>query len=386
MFSGFLQAAAYKNLNGQSEILASLMRTAYLLCGTGVNGLAGWRWLFIIDAIITIPIAIFGFLFLPDSPWDAKPSFILSAADIDLARARMKAAGRAEAEPWSKAKAKRIFSSWHIYVFPLLYVIWVRSVFSRFSHYSTPTHLFVASQNNSFIQAPMGYWLKSFNKVPHPVPGKTYTVEQINLLPLPTTAIFVVAALVFAWVSDGPLKGRRWPLIPVGAIITVSADSSSRFLESSSLNIDPLFQIIIASLLIKLPLYGHDTAHFVLYYLIQLGSGCGPAILNWAAEVCGDDNEKRALVIALGNDFAYVVQAIAPNFVWKTTDFPKATKGLSWVIGLSALLILWTALTVYLCHRDERITQRKLDEEHDGTDSSEDSPKSASITDWQPPK
>ena len=49
----------------------------------------------------------------------------VSLQDVELARARMKAAGRAEAEPWTKAKAKRIFSSWHIYVFPLLYVIWV---------------------------------------------------------------------------------------------------------------------------------------------------------------------------------------------------------------------------------------------------------------------
>ena len=74
----------------------------------------------------------------------------------------------------------------------------------------------------------MGYWLKSFNKEPAPVPGKHYTVEQINLcacgtargagatisreltgflsVPLPTTAIFVVVALAFSWISDGPLK------------------------------------------------------------------------------------------------------------------------------------------------------------------------------------
>ncbi|KAM5356726.1 hypothetical protein ACJ41O_003372 [Fusarium nematophilum] len=38
MFAGYLQAAAYTNLNG-------------------VHGLAGWRWLFIIDGIITIGIA-----------------------------------------------------------------------------------------------------------------------------------------------------------------------------------------------------------------------------------------------------------------------------------------------------------------------------------------
>lgn len=48
LFSGFLQAAAYKNLNG-------------------VHGLEGWRWLFVIDAIITLPLAVLGYAFFPVS-------------------------------------------------------------------------------------------------------------------------------------------------------------------------------------------------------------------------------------------------------------------------------------------------------------------------------
>jgi ACS family pantothenate transporter-like MFS transporter len=59
MFSGFLQAAAYKNLSG-------------------VHGLAGWRWLFIIDAIITLPIAALGFFFFPNLPQNGKKTWWLS--------------------------------------------------------------------------------------------------------------------------------------------------------------------------------------------------------------------------------------------------------------------------------------------------------------------
>jgi MFS transporter, ACS family, pantothenate transporter len=33
-----------------------------------------------------------------------------------------------------------------------------------------------------------------------------------------------------------------------------------------------------------------------------------------------------------------VVQAVAPNFVWKTTDFPRAAKGYTWSTVLNALL------------------------------------------------
>ena len=67
MFSGFLQAAAYTDLHN-------------------VQGLAGWRWLFIIDAIITIPIAIAGFFFLPDMPLQGNAPWWLSKEVRQLAR------------------------------------------------------------------------------------------------------------------------------------------------------------------------------------------------------------------------------------------------------------------------------------------------------------
>lgn len=49
MFSGYLQAALYTGMNGKS-------------------GLKGWQWLFIFDAIISIPIAVWGYFAIPDHP------------------------------------------------------------------------------------------------------------------------------------------------------------------------------------------------------------------------------------------------------------------------------------------------------------------------------
>lgn len=97
MFSGFLQAAAYTNLNN-------------------VHGLAGWRWLFIIDAIITLPIALFGYLFLPGLPLQDKKEWWLSQEEHDLAIARLNHIGRAGKTPWSLKKVKKLFSTWHIYI------------------------------------------------------------------------------------------------------------------------------------------------------------------------------------------------------------------------------------------------------------------------------
>lgn len=77
----------------------------------------------------------------------------------------------------------------------------------------------------------MGYWLKSFNKKPAPVPGVKFSVPEINNLPLPTTGIFVVTAFVWAWLSDGPFRGARWPFIYLGAVITVSFEPSSLYIR-----------------------------------------------------------------------------------------------------------------------------------------------------------
>lgn len=96
MFSGFLQAAAYSNLSG-------------------VGGLAGWRWLFIIDAIITLPIAIAGFFFYPPAPLQDKKAWWLGEDEFALAQTRLKKIGRAGRSKWTWAKIRGLLLSWHTY-------------------------------------------------------------------------------------------------------------------------------------------------------------------------------------------------------------------------------------------------------------------------------
>lgn len=144
----------------------------------------------------------------------------------------------------------------------------------------------------------------------------------------------------------------------------------------SSVASGAVITIITAACLINLLLYGHDKAHYALYYLLQLGSGGGPQILNWISELTGDDNEKRSICVALGNDLAYVVRAVAPNFVWKATSFPRAQKGMSGSIGLSTLLIFYTFFILYLVNRGAKILQAKADGDQETTTS----PRSGSET------
>lgn len=102
MVSGYLQAAAYTNLSG-------------------VGGMPGWRWLFIIDGIFTIPVAFIGFIVFPGVP-DSPKTFFFTNDDIKLAKERMERAkirrpGRLDLDVF-----KRTLSRWHIWVFVFCYM------------------------------------------------------------------------------------------------------------------------------------------------------------------------------------------------------------------------------------------------------------------------
>ena len=61
---------------------------------------------------------------------------------------------------------------------------------------------------------------------------------------------------------------------------------------------------------------------------------------RWAHEICADDNEERAIVVASMNEMAYVLQAWLPLIVWQQIDAPEYRKGFITITFLSAALIV----------------------------------------------
>jgi hypothetical protein len=72
--------------------------------------------LFIIDGIITLPLAILGYVFFPNLPQADKKTWWITDAEHEISKERMKVVGRVGKQPWTKAKAKRILLSWHTYL------------------------------------------------------------------------------------------------------------------------------------------------------------------------------------------------------------------------------------------------------------------------------
>lgn len=143
MISGYLQAAAYTNLSG-------------------VGGMEGWRWLFIIDGIFTLPVALIGFFVFPGVPDSPRP-FYFKEKDTKLAkerlvRFRIRRPGKLDLDVF-----KRTFSRWHIYVFVFCYICMIIS---------------------SYPMSYMNLWLKA----------EGFSVVQINELPTAYYAVYIVAS------------------------------------------------------------------------------------------------------------------------------------------------------------------------------------------------
>ncbi|ERS98973.1 hypothetical protein HMPREF1624_04168 [Sporothrix schenckii ATCC 58251] len=278
MFSGYLMAAVY-HLDG-------------------TNGYRGWQWLFIIDTIISLPIAIAGFFMMPDVP-EITRAWYFSPDEIAIAKRRMQLEGRANRAPYTRKKLARIFRSWHLYLLVLLYIL-----FNNGAGFGG--------------QPAMALWLKS----------EGYSVTQYNVYPTFGSVVQVVSTFVYAWTSDTVFKGARWPPI-------VFAGAAN-------------FVVYVSFSVWTIPA-GWKWACYLLAYL---GGGISGLTFAWAHEICKDDNEERALVTGAMNEMAYVVQAWLPLIIWQTVDAPNYHKGFVTEIFISVGLIS-IAFVIRFLHRRE---------------------------------
>ncbi|KAI0707062.1 MFS general substrate transporter [Earliella scabrosa] len=289
MFSGFLQTGAYNGLNG-------------------VYGLAGWQWLFIIDGLITIPIALLGFLIMPDLPTTTRPSVFYTQEQIDIGKRRMAEIGRKPPAPFTRKKILGFFTTWHFYTLVPLYILF---------------------NNGNGAMTEMIFWFKSFN-----TPGRQiFTIGQINTYPLGIQAIQVLTTLIYAWWSD--IVQARWPpMIFAGTASMVTC-------------------IVLAAT----PLYEHTTRRWVFYYF----NGLSGLILAWANELNSDDSEKRSFIVASCNMFAYVVQAWLPILIFPQVEQPRVLKGNITTACINFGMMSFAMATLYLARRDQHRARGHVD-------------------------
>ncbi|EIM83716.1 MFS general substrate transporter [Stereum hirsutum FP-91666 SS1] len=247
LFSGYLQASVY-HLGG-------------------VSGMSGWRWLYVIDGCMTIPIALLGFLVFPDTPAAAR-SFLFDASERALATTRVQAARIAQPTGhfirWNVIK-KALMNKYY-WLFVLGYILYGLSTQASSTWF--------------------GVWLKSEN----------YSVSLRNIIPTCTNVVTIVSVLTFGWISD---IYRTRPKVIVAAI-TYS-----------------LFPQICLSVW-NIP----NGLKFFSY--LTLGVEFITALFfSWAAESMRDDFAVKAFTLASMNALQYAMSAWVSILQFPASQSPK---------------------------------------------------------------
>jgi ACS family pantothenate transporter-like MFS transporter len=103
--------------------------------------------------------------------------------------------------------------------------------------------------------------------------------NQQNQYPTIGNAFTAVYSLTCVWISDGPLKGRRWPVILFSNTIA----------------------IVIFTLLAVTPVMGPFAHRAPLYIVSSIGGSMVPLTMAWMAELISDNAEQRAFTAASMN-------------------------------------------------------------------------------------
>lgn len=273
----------------------------------GTAGLKGWQWLFVVDGLISLPIAIGGFLLLPDVPEITKVWY-LTPWERDFSRKRMQSEGRAQRAPYTRAKFRKIFTSWHIYLLSILYI--------------------------SFNNASSGIGQPTFAMFLKVSTNPRYSIAQINLYPTATAGVSVITTLIYAWTSDSTFRGARWPPMLIGGLVCIVCYSSLAVWDIAT------------------------WWHWTCYILAGMGVGISGLCMAWAHEICSDDNEERALVVATMNESAYFVQAWLPLLVWQQVDAPRYHKGFVTSTCFNVVMIV-TALVIRRLWSKEKLAKAR---------------------------
>ncbi|KAH6972066.1 major facilitator superfamily domain-containing protein [Ilyonectria sp. MPI-CAGE-AT-0026] len=287
MLSGALQIAILDNLHGK-------------------NGLPGWRWLFIINAVMTVFVGASGFFLVPDTPNQPNPWAKWFKEDYGrISMERLRRHGKSKAKRITWIATKRASRMWLTYFIP---VWWVASGLSV--------------GGTGFF----GVFLKSLKDGSgNPV----WTVKQVNSLPIGGSAIQVVTLSVWFWCSLSDMVQSRWSIIAIQSIIGI---------------VPAIIMTVWTNKSDQVPLSA-AYASFFLAYTCQAG---GNILMAWLADLLPQDPEARTLIVGISVTAIYAISSGIQILMWPASKAPYFTKGWPITIGMWTLLAIMVIALRYL--------------------------------------
>ena len=275
MMSGALQAAITKTLDERS-------------------GLAGWRWLFVINAIMTVVWGFAGFAMIPDFPNKPNPRAVwFRRIHAELSMERLARHGRAEPKRMSWSAVRRTFSGWVVYFITVLYSA---SVLGTYGY--VYFNLFLESVKN-------------------PDGTHRWSTAQVNAIPIAGSAINVVFVWVWALLSD--YLRTRWTLIILQVLIGI-------------------IPCIIMSIWTTHPNAGAISAAYASYFISYIALGTAPLLFAWLSDLIPQDPEARSLIVGVAVAGYYAISAWSQVLIWPASQAPFYRVG--WQSALALLVVV----------------------------------------------
>ncbi|QPG74287.1 hypothetical protein FOA43_001612 [Brettanomyces nanus] len=297
----FTRAGIYGAFAVAGSASSGVLQTRARESLSGVCGLEGWRWQFIIDGLITFGVVLYGLFLFPGIPTACKKFGLFTEDDMIFARKRMDKK-LAVPQKFTKKSIKETLTTWQFYVCTLMWT------FHHSSYYSNGNKLYMKSKPNLYTTSQVTNW-------------DTY----MYLLGIPM-ATFI--SPLTEWISK---------LIVVNVVMVTAYYACAVLVVWNVPN----------SLLIS--------AFFVQRVFID---GLSQVFFAWSATLCKDNVEKKALVLGFMQAFSYATNAWVIPIQYNIKDSPRFRSG--YIANI--VIVLMTNVMFMICwvlaHYDKKLIPR----------------------------
>ncbi|POS69989.1 major facilitator superfamily transporter [Diaporthe helianthi] len=291
----------YHSCQTIGSMMSGALQTAMLNTLDGHHGIAGWRWLFVINAIMTVAVGFAGFFMLPDYPSSPNPrAFWFTGEHARIAQERLERHGQAGVKKITWAAAKRTASMWIAYFIPILYI------------------------GTVLAQYGINYFNLFLKSLLNPDGSRTWSTSQVNTIPIAGGAINV--AFVWIWAIASDILQTRWTLLVAQAVIGLVVS-------------------IIMSVWAQQPNTTPLSAAYASYFILYTCQGTAPLIFSWLADLVPQDPEARTLVVGYAIAGLYSIIAWSQVLVWPASEAPHYRY--AWPVSV-ALWVLVAVMVVVL--------------------------------------
>lgn len=256
----------------------------------GAGGIAGWKWLFILQGAVTFLIAVVGYFLLPDFPLT---TWWLTQEERDLAYNRMEldtVGNKGETSTWNGLK-QAVQDP----------VVWI---FCFMAH----MHLAANGFKNFF-----------------PTVVKTLGFNTTITLVLTCPPYLIAGAVtILVSYSSGKFNERTWHITVSKAVAVIGFAAAAATLNTAG--------------------------RYVCMVIFTIGTyGVNSLILGWCGSVCGQTKEKKAVAISMVTMIMNISFIWTP-YLWPSSDEPRYTIAMasSAAFSIATAALAWVAKVIML--------------------------------------